>query len=51
MDNEIKDSIEFIISNEKENTLFINSLSTEAKTELMDKHLKEILIKLSQKNT
>ena len=51
MDNEIKDSIKFITINEKENSLLINSLSTEAKAALMDKHLKEILIKLSQKNT
>ena len=51
MDSEIKDSTKFIITNESENTLLINSLSTEAKTELMDSHLKEILIRLSQKNT
>ena len=51
MDNEIKDSIELIINNEKENKLLINSLSAEAKTDLMDKHLKKIIIKLSQKNT
>ena len=51
IDNEIKDSIEFITTNEKENTLLINSLSAEAKKELMDKHLKKILIILSQKST
>ena len=51
MDNEIKDSIKFITTNKKENTLLINSLSSEEKTELMDKHLKEILIRLSQKST
>ena len=51
MDNEIKDSISFITTEEKENTLLINSLTSEAKTDLMDKHLKEILIRLSQKNT
>ena len=51
MDNEIKDSIEFITTNKKENTLLINSLSSEEKTELMDKHLKEILIRLSQMST
>ena len=51
MDNEIKDSIKFITTNKKENTLLINSLSSEEKTELMDKHLKEILIRLSQMNT
>ena len=51
MDNEIKDSIELITANEQENTLLINSLSAEEKTELMDKHLKKILIRLSQKST
>ena len=51
VDKEIKDSIEFIINKEKENTILINSLSAEAKTELMDKHLKKILIRLSQKST
>ena len=51
MDNEIKDSIELITANEQENTLLIKSLSPEAKTELMDKHLKQILIRLSQKST
>ena len=48
IDNEIKESIKFITNNEKENTLLINSLSTEARAELIDKHLKEILIRLSQ---
>ena len=51
LDNEIKDSFKFITTNERENTLIINSQSAEAKTELMDKHLKEILIRLSQNNT
>tara|TARA_B100000700_G_C15002661_1_gene837047 strand:- start:12 stop:686 length:675 start_codon:yes stop_codon:yes gene_type:complete len=51
MDNEIKDSIELISTNEPENILIINSQSTEAKSELMDKHLKKILIRLSQKST
>tara|TARA_Y100001968_G_C19142964_1_gene612338 strand:+ start:93 stop:767 length:675 start_codon:yes stop_codon:yes gene_type:complete len=51
LDNEIKDSIELITSNEKENIIQINSLSEEAKTELMDKHLKKILLRLSQKST
>ena len=51
MDNEIKDSIELITTNEKETILLINSLSAEAKTELMDKHLKKILIRLSQNST
>ena len=51
LDNEIKDAIQLIKNNEKENTLLINSLSAEGKTELMDKHLKKILIRLSQKST
>ena len=51
MESEIKDSIELITTNKKENTILINSLSAEEKTELMDKHLKKILLKLSQKNT
>ena len=51
MDKEIKDSMELITTNEKENTILINSLSAEAKAELMDKHLKKILIRLSQKIT
>ena len=51
MDNEIKNSIKLITSKEKENTLLINSLSAEAKKELMDEHLKKILIRLSQNGT
>ena len=51
MDNEIMDSIELIKTNEKENTLLINSLPAKEKEELMDKHIKEILIKLSQNST
>ncbi len=51
MDNEIKDSIKIITSKEKENSLLLNSLSKEQKAELMDKHLKEILMKLSEKST
>ena len=51
MESEIIDSIELITTNKKENTLLINSLSEEEKTELMDKHLKKILLKLSQKTT
>ena len=51
MDNEIKNTIELITTNEKENPSLINSLSAEAKSKLMDKHLKEILIRLSQKST
>ena len=50
-DNEIKNSIKFITTKEKENTLLINSLSTEEKKELMDEHLKKILISLSQNGT
>ena len=49
LDDEIIESLKFITTCEKEITLKINSLSAEAKTELMDKHLKEILIRLSQK--
>ena len=51
MESEIKDSIELITTNKKEITILINSLSAEEKTELMDKHLKKILLKLSQKST
>ena len=51
MDNEIKNSIKFITSKEKENTLLINSLSAVEKKELMDEHLKKILISLSQNGT
>jgi len=51
VDNEIKESIKIITINEKENSLLLNSLSAEEKTELMDKHLKDILMKLSEKST
>ena len=51
MESEIIDSIELITTKKKENTLLINSLSAEEKAELMDKHLKKILLKLSQKST
>ena len=51
VDNEIKDSIKIITTNEKENSVLLNSLSAEGKAELMDKHLKEILMKLSEKST
>ncbi len=51
VDNEIKDSITMLTTNEKENSLILNSLSAEEKEELMDKHLKEILMKLSEKST
>ncbi len=51
VDNEIKESIKIITNNEKENICLLNSLSGEKKAELMDKHLKEILMKLSAKST
>jgi len=51
VDHEIKDSIDEIVTNEKENILLINSLSAEAKSDLIDNHLKKILIRLSQKST
>ena len=51
VDNEIKESIKIITINEKENSLLLNSSSSEEKAELMDKHLKEILMKLSEKST
>ena len=51
VDNEIKESIKIITTNEKENSLFLNSLTAEEKAEQMDKHLKEILMKLSEKST
>ena len=51
MESEIIDSIKLITTNKKEITVLINSLSAEEKTELMDKHLKKILLKLSQKST
>ncbi len=51
VDNEIKESIKIITINEKENSLLLNSSSAEEKAELMDKHLKEILMKLSEMST
>ncbi len=51
MDNEIKESIKFITMNEKTISLELNSLSAEDKSKLFDQHLKEILIRLSQKST
>ena len=51
MESEIIDSIELITTKKKENTLLINSLSAEEKAELMNKHLKKILLKLSHKTT
>ena len=51
LDNEIECSTKLLTNKEKEITLLINSLSEEARTELMDSHIKEILIILSQKST
>tara|TARA_Y100001968_G_scaffold147242_1_gene134714 strand:- start:9 stop:683 length:675 start_codon:yes stop_codon:yes gene_type:complete len=51
VDNEIKDSIKIITSNQKENSKLLNSLSAKEKEEQMDKHLKEILMKLNEKST
>ena len=51
VDYEIKDSIKIITAKEKETSLLLNSLSAEEKAKLMDKHLKEILMKLSEKST
>ena len=51
IDNEIEESIELIKTNDNENALLSSSLTSERKTELMDKDLKKILISLSQKNT
>ena len=51
VDNEIKDAIKIITTNEKENSLLLNSLTAKEKAEQMDKHLKEILMKLSEKST
>ncbi len=51
MDNEIKNAIKLISNDEKETTSLINSLSPGATKELMDEHLKKILIRLSQNDT
>ena len=51
VDSEIKDSIKILTANEKENSLLLKSLTADEKEELMDKHLKEILMKLSEKST
>ncbi len=51
VENEIKDAIKIITTNEKENSLLLNSLTADEKAELMDKHLKEILMKLSENST
>tara|TARA_B100000214_G_scaffold372624_1_gene351210 strand:- start:25 stop:699 length:675 start_codon:yes stop_codon:yes gene_type:complete len=51
IDTEIKESIKILTNNEKENSILLNSLSSEEKSVLMDKHLKEILMKLSARST
>ena len=51
MDNEIKDAIKLITTNQNEMALVSNAISGEEKSELMDRHLKEILIRLSQNST
>ncbi len=51
VENEINDSLEFIKTKEIDAIQKMNSLSPKAKADLMDKHLKEILIRLSQKAT
>ena len=51
VESEIKDSIKIITTNEEKISLSLNSLSAEEKGELMDKHLKEILMKLSENST
>ncbi len=51
IENEIKEAIKIITTDEKENSLLLNTLSSGEKAELMDKHLKEILMKLSEKST
>ena len=51
MDNEIKEAIELITTNQNEIALISNATSGKEKDELMDRHLKEILIRLSQNST
>lgn len=51
MDNEIKEAIELITTNQNEMALVSNAISGEEKAELIDRHLKEILIRLSQNST
>ena len=51
LDNEIKDPIDNVTAKEKHNILKIDSYSSEARSALMEKHLKEILITLSKKGT
>ena len=51
IDNEIDESIKLITANEKKYSLLISALSAEEKSELMDEHLKKILIRLSEKST
>ena len=50
-DNEIGETIGSITKKEKENHLLFDSLSQDAKAKLMDKHLKDILMLLSEKST
>ena len=51
LDKEIKDSINQIKIDDKYHLSLIDSLSPKEKTKLMDKHLKKILINLSQQST
>jgi len=51
LDNEIKDSIEIITTEEKEKFAGMNSLSEQEKSALLDDHLKQILLRLSQNST
>ena len=51
MENEIKEAIKLITTNQNEMALVSNAISGEEKAELMDRHLKEILIRLSQNST
>tara|TARA_Y100001968_G_C19094802_1_gene589569 strand:- start:3 stop:677 length:675 start_codon:yes stop_codon:yes gene_type:complete len=51
LDNEIKNSLELIKTSQKDNVLKINTLSETSKKTLMEKHLKEILLRLSEKST
>tara|TARA_B100000214_G_scaffold356622_1_gene315384 strand:+ start:466 stop:1140 length:675 start_codon:yes stop_codon:yes gene_type:complete len=50
-DIEIKDSMNLITTKEKENIHQLNSLPEAAKAKMMDNHLKEILMRLSQNST
>ena len=50
VDNEINETIGLIKANQKETTLLLKTLSEQEIAQLMDQHLKTILIRLSQKN-